>query len=123
MAAMILPTNDSFVALDSVALPLWGSRTYYAKSYDAGSENNDELCASIPGPQCGGDGEFTAVDGEGFVYISNGMHGIGDLEPSVSESCAQFKLHGPLNALASYRIKNLVQSAGNPRLHCAAWKI
>lgn len=82
LAAMLLPTNDSFVALDTVALPAWGSRTYYAKGYDAGSETNDEMCASIPGPTCGGDGAFKEVNGEGYVHISPGIHGIGDLAPS-----------------------------------------
>lgn len=77
MAAMMLPTNDSFVALDSVRLPFRGSVTYYAKGYDAGSEDNDELCANIPGPTCGADGG--SPEGEGFVHISGGIHGIGDL--------------------------------------------
>jgi len=52
MAAMILPTNDSFMALDTVRLPHYGSVTYRASGYDAGSEPNDELCANIPGPTC-----------------------------------------------------------------------
>jgi len=80
LASMLLPTNDSMMALDTVPLPTWGSRRYYAKGYDAGSETNDELCASIPGPTCGGDGAFQSVDGEGFVHISSGIHGIGDLD-------------------------------------------
>jgi len=40
MAGMLLPTNDAFVAVDSVNLPQQGSVTYYAKAYDAGSETN-----------------------------------------------------------------------------------
>jgi len=80
MAAMILPTNDTFVALDTVRLPIYGSVTYRASAYDAGSEPNDELCANIPGPSCGGEGR-SAEDGnaEGFVHIANGIHGIGDV--------------------------------------------
>jgi len=77
LAAMILPSNDSFVALDSVPLPYYGSYTFDAVGYDAGSEDNDELCASIPGPTCGVDGE--GLEGEGFVHVSGGIHGIGDL--------------------------------------------
>ncbi|MBX2884422.1 MAG: spondin domain-containing protein [Granulosicoccus sp.] len=83
IASMILPTNDSFIALDTVPLPTWGSRTYYALGYDAGSEVNDELCASIPGPTCGGDGEFTAINGEGFVHIASGIQGHADLDAKV----------------------------------------
>lgn len=82
IASMILPTNDSFTALDTVSLPASGSATYYALGYDAGSEQNDELCANIPGPTCGGDGSFSGINGEGFVHVSRGIHGIGDLDPS-----------------------------------------
>ena len=83
LAAMLLPTNDSFVSLDSVRLPIHGSRTYYAKGYDAGSEPNDEWCANIPGPTCGGAGASPEAGGEGFVHIANGIHGIADLDAAV----------------------------------------
>jgi len=81
MAAMILPTNDSFVALDTVRLPRYGTVTYRASAYDAGSEPNDELCANIPGPTCGGEGRSEDdSNAEGFVHIANGVHGIGDVD-------------------------------------------
>ncbi len=83
LAAMLLPTNDTFVAIDSIRVPYFGSVVAYAKAYDAGSETNDELCASIPGPQCGGAPGSPDDSGEGFVHISSGIHGVGDLEPSV----------------------------------------
>lgn len=79
LAAMLLPTNDTFVSLNGVRLPAKGSVTYLANAYDAGSEPNDELCANIPGPTCGGEGYSPAVDGEGFVYPAPGTHGEGDL--------------------------------------------
>ena len=60
-----------------------GKRTFYANGYDAGSEMNDELCVNIPGPRCGGDGEFKALSGEGYVHISPGIQGIGDLSSAV----------------------------------------
>jgi len=82
LAAMLLPTNDSFVALNTVRLPEWGSKTYNALGYDAGSESNDELCVNIPGPVCGGAGSSPDDGGEGYVFISNGIHGIGDLSPA-----------------------------------------
>ena len=81
LAAMILPTNDSFFALDTVSLPN-RSTTRFAVGYDAGSEPNDELCANIPGPTCGGDGSFSGLTGEGFVHISPGISGQGDLDAS-----------------------------------------
>jgi hypothetical protein len=85
LAAMLIPTNDAFVALDAVALPLPahpGSHT--AIAYDAGSEVNDELCSSIPGPffaECGGSGGGArAGNGEGFVHVHRGVHGIGSFQ-------------------------------------------
>ena len=81
LAAMILPTNDAFVALDSVRLPRHGSRTWYALGHDAGSEADDELCANIPGPTCGEDGG--GDEGEGFVHVSGGIHGVGDLPEEI----------------------------------------
>ena len=78
-AAMILPTNDSFVALNSVRLPRFGKTTYLALGYDAGSEPNDEWCANIPGPLCGGVGASEEAGGEGHVHVANGIHGIADV--------------------------------------------
>lgn len=82
LASMILPTNDSFFALDTVPLPNARPRSFFAKGFDAGSELNDELCANIPGPTCGGDGSFSGLNGEGFVHISPGISGQGDLDSS-----------------------------------------
>lgn len=83
LAAMLIPTNDTFTSLNSVKLPKRGSRTYFARAYDAGSEPNDEMCANIPGPACGGEGASPEVDGEGYVHISAGIHGEGELAASV----------------------------------------
>lgn len=82
LAAMLIPTNDTFMSIDTVRLPSWGSKTFYANAYDAGSETNDEICANIPGPQCGGDGPSPADEGEGFVHVAAGIHGEGDLAVS-----------------------------------------
>ncbi|MAR93244.1 MAG: hypothetical protein CML06_20555 [Pseudomonadales bacterium] len=79
LAAMLLPTNDSFIGLNGVRLPFKGAATYLANAYDAGSEPNDELCLNVPGPTCGGEGYSPAVDGEGYVYPATGAHGEGDL--------------------------------------------
>jgi hypothetical protein len=79
IASMMLPTNDGFIGLNSVRVPSRGSATYLSPGYDAGTETNDELCVSIPGPICGGEGLSLNDDGEGFVHINRGIHGIGDL--------------------------------------------
>lgn len=83
LAAMLLPTNDAFVALNGVGVPRVLDRPmrYVAFGYDAGSEPNDELCANIPGPTCGGAGPSPDADGEGYVTISAGIQGNGDLNP------------------------------------------
>jgi len=83
LVSMLVNTNDAFLALDTVYVPHRKGQTvtYFASAYDAGSEANDELCANIPGPACGGEG-VSATDGEGFVHIHRGMHGVGDLAAS-----------------------------------------
>ena len=83
LAAMILPTNDGFIALNGVAAPRFGSVTRRLPGYDAGSEPNDELCASIPGPPCFGEGASPDSGGEGFVHIHAGIHGVADLQPAL----------------------------------------
>jgi hypothetical protein len=88
LAAMLIPTNDAFVALNGVkALKGKTTLVFYSPAYDAGSEVNDELCASIPGPsfvECGGPGGggMPAGGEEGYVHIHAGIHGIGDLNAS-----------------------------------------
>jgi hypothetical protein len=81
--AMLLPTNDSIVALLDVALPGKRGRsvTYHAIGYDAGSEFNDELCVHIPGPPpCFGEAQSDPADSdEGYVRVSPGIQGVGDL--------------------------------------------
>ena len=87
VAAMLIPTNDGFFALNGVEGPSGHQTlTLYSPAYDAGSERNDELCASIPGPfftECGGaGGGGKPGGGEGYVHIHAGIHGIGDLDPA-----------------------------------------
>ena len=75
LAAMLIPTNDTFVGVDSTFLPLRGSKTIHALAYDAGTEANDQNCMNIPGPVCGGAAHSAAADtDEGFVAVSNGFH-------------------------------------------------
>ncbi|MFT4726857.1 MAG: hypothetical protein ACI9UN_001352 [Granulosicoccus sp.] len=49
VAGMLLPTNDGFLGLNSVHLPMasgLASMTWNANGYDAGTEANDELAGS-----------------------------------------------------------------------------
>jgi len=87
LAAMLVPTNDTFVALDSIDLPeSFAEKVVYAVAYDAGTEVNDQLCGSIPDPalryaECNvsSSGAITNND-EGYVYVSGGIHGNGDFK-------------------------------------------
>lgn len=81
LAAMLATTNDGFAGLRSVALPRH-SATYFAYAYDAGSETNNELCSHIPGPPCAPGSGNASDDGEGFITLHNGIHGVGDLNAS-----------------------------------------
>lgn len=59
VAAMLVPTNDAFFAINGVKGPrLHRSKTLTSPAYDAGTEHNDEMCVSIPGPPfiCAGEG-------------------------------------------------------------------
>ena len=99
LASMLLPTNDAFVAAQSVKAPRRGANTYYLRAYDAGTETNDELCSSIPGPQCGGEPFSPNDNGEGFVYVHSGIHGIGDL------SASQYSWNNPVLKVTIKRVK------------------
>lgn len=87
VVSMLIPTNDGFFGVTGLPLPSGNDVTIIdAPVYDAGTERNDERCASIPGPsfsECGGPGGGARiVGGEGAVTIHNGIHGTGDLRPS-----------------------------------------
>ena len=90
VAAMLIPTNDAFFAINGIELPHDDDTlTVTAPAYDAGSEKNDELCVSIPGPlfaECNGSGGGAkAGGGEGYVHIHAGIHGIGNLPAAVRD--------------------------------------
>jgi hypothetical protein len=83
VAAMLIPTNDGFFAINGVKGPTGSATlTLFSPAYDAGTEANDELCTHIPGPPavCTGEGFNSSREGaEGDVHIHRGIHGIGDL--------------------------------------------
>ena len=57
--SMLVNTNDALTGLNNIALKqlaIGQSWTFDALSYDAGTEKNTELQASIPGPAAGGEG-------------------------------------------------------------------
>ena len=100
LGAMLGNTNDAFVALTDVQLPSGKhAKRYMAPAYDAGTETNDELCATVPGPACGGEALSPSDSGEGFVSIHNGIHGIGGL------SAAELDWRNPVAKIVIERMK------------------
>lgn len=109
MAAMMVPTNDNFIALNGVRLPRFGMLTYLVPAYDAGSEYNDQSCQNVPGPRCGGTGASPEPsDGdEGFVHIGNGFHELGEIDSN------GFEVLGPM----LYDWRNPVAKVVVKRIH------
>ncbi|RBW41590.1 hypothetical protein DS885_16305 [Psychromonas sp. B3M02] len=90
VAAMMLPTNDAFIGLDSWEIPSEaGTYTVFLNAYDAGTEANDELAASIPAfpggdAGSGGSGVTTEIS-NATVHIHPGVVGDDDAEGGISD--------------------------------------
>ena len=78
IASMAVNTNDCFVALNGIRVRT--GDIINAPGYDAGSEENDELCSSIPGPACTStdNRNLAPGNGEGFVHVHRGFFGINE---------------------------------------------
>ncbi len=111
IVAMILPTNDGFIGLDSLAIPRKaGTYTYLLNGYDAGTEANDELitgggapgAAGIPAdPGANGGTGGTGAAGPDFnnlVHIHRGV--LGDMDPEGGFSDLDATVHHWLNPVA-----------------------
>ncbi len=101
VASMLVPSNDAFFALNGVRVGKNKHKiTKYSPVYDAGSEINDELCVSIPGPGfvCSGEGTNPET-GEGFVHVHPGIQGIADLDK------AQFDWRNPAAKITIKRVR------------------
>jgi len=100
VTSMLIPTNDAFIAVNGVKGPKKKHQmVIMSPAYDAGSEPNDELCANMPGPVCGGQGGSPDAGGEGLVHIHAGIHGIGDL------TSADFDWRNPTARIVIKRMK------------------
>ncbi len=111
MAAMMLPTNDGFIGLDSWKIPSEaGTYTVYLNGYDAGSEANDEIIngggalgtAGIPAAPGGDAGTgatgVASVDANTTVHIHRGQ--IGDDNSTGGASDVDNTIHRWLNPVA-----------------------
>lgn len=115
IVAMLLPTNDGFLALNGLTVPTQpGTYTYDLNAYDAGTEANDEVRGSgAPGeagmpvpppldPQLGTAGSGAADSAEGYVHIHRGN--LGDTDASGGNSDIDSTLHRWLNPVARVTI-------------------
>jgi len=109
--AMILPTNDGFVGVDSITLPtVPGRYEYYLNGYDAGTEVNDEIingggAPGVPGipadPLGLGGANATGVattESNQTVHVHRGV--LGDTDASGGASDLDSRVHRWLNPVA-----------------------
>lgn len=78
---MLVTSNDAFFGLDSyryLGSPHNVARTT-AAAWDVGTEFNSEDCDFIPGPPCHSGGMRDTAGAEGFIHISSGIQGDGDV--------------------------------------------
>ncbi len=99
LTAMLLPTNDGFVGLDSWMIPSEaGTYTIYLNAYDAGTEANDERVVdgsgalgtpgipAAPGGNAGMNGSgVTSSEVNTMVHIHPGNIGDDDLDAGISD--------------------------------------
>lgn len=78
---MLVTTNDAFFGVSNFLVSRGVQRTT-APAYDAGTEENNELCEFIPGPPCGNPGVRATAGAEGVITVHNGIHDVGDLASS-----------------------------------------
>ncbi|WP_372681989.1 spondin domain-containing protein [Desulfosarcina sp.] len=123
LTAMLLPTNDGFVGLDSLRIPrIPGTYRYYLFGYDAGTEANDEHLTGggapgvpgIPGAPGGdagtGGSGVPGADKNSTVHIHRGV--IGDNDPGGGISDLDSAIHRWLNPVAEIVIEVLPRRHG-----------
>lgn len=117
IVAMLLPTNDGFVGLDSIAIPTEpGTYTFYLNAYDAGTEANDELLnpgaggapgvagiPAAPGGDAGTVGTGAAgADNHSMVHVHRGV--LGDTDAIGGNSDLDSRIHRWLNPVAKVEL-------------------
>jgi hypothetical protein len=110
---MLVNTNDGFGGVNALRLPLHGEIVRYVHALDAGSEENTELAAHIPGPCCGS--HEVGPDTHERIRPHAGILGVGDLDPSIwgwSGPVAKLTIRA-LDPLYQVTLKNLTPDNGD----------
>lgn len=115
IVAMLLPTNDGFVGLDSWKIPeAAGTYTLYLNAYDAGTEANDEIIngggapgvAGIPANPGGNGGTnasgVTTTEANQMIHVHRGN--IGDTNTTGGISDVDSRIHRWLNPVAKVTV-------------------
>ncbi|QDF65900.1 hypothetical protein FJQ87_03725 [Shewanella sp. SNU WT4] len=111
VVAMVLPTNDAFIGLDSWKIPTEaGTYQVYINAYDAGTEANDEIIngggasgvagiPAAPGANGGVNGTgLNDLSGNDKVHIHPGV--LGDFDAAGGVSDLDSRIHRWLNPVA-----------------------
>ena len=116
LAAMILPSNDGFVGLNSWMIPeTAGTYTLYLNAYDAGTEANNELIVTgsgapnvlgipaAPGGNAGSNGTgVTTTEDNNLIHIHRGS--LGDDDLNAGKSDLNNSVHRWLNPIAKFTV-------------------
>ena len=107
LTTMLVNTNDAFTGLSAIdisALEVEQSLKFRTVAYDAGTEKNDEMQGTIPGPADGGEGFNAARDDVNFVARHSGVVSYDDgLSTSVLTHAHKFD--NPVLSVVITRIK------------------
>ncbi|TMN71811.1 hypothetical protein CWB85_09430 [Pseudoalteromonas sp. S1727] len=116
LTAMLLPTNDGFVGLDSWKIPTEaGTYTIYLNGYDAGTEANDELIVADSGapgtpgiPAAPGGDAGTGGAGVSSTQTNTNVHihpgNLGDDDLTAGTSDLSNTVHRWLNPVAKLTV-------------------
>tara|TARA_R110002167_G_scaffold37563_16_gene117674 strand:- start:1052 stop:1810 length:759 start_codon:yes stop_codon:yes gene_type:complete len=115
IVAMLLPTNDGFMGLDSWKIPeASGTYTLYVNAYDAGTEANDEIVngggasgvsgiPANPGMNGGTNASgVTSTEANQMIHIHRGN--IGDTDATGGISDVDSRIHRWLNPVAKVTV-------------------
>lgn len=118
VVAMVLPTNDAFLGLESQHIPSEaGTYTYYVNAYDAGTEANDEVLMTAgacsytdsgmmpgaPGMDAGMNGTGVATaDSNTMIHVHRGV--LGDQDATGGNSDLDSTIHRWQNPVAKITV-------------------